>query len=86
MKKVKWSELKSQRLKLTRGISFEEIIQARFIDIRQHPWRSDQEILVFEHKGYYWAVPFITNEDCIFLKTIYPSRKFKKIYSGGKKK
>jgi hypothetical protein len=33
--------------------------------------------------GYTWVVPFVIEEDeTIFLKTAYPSRKFHKLYGG----
>jgi len=80
MKYFQWSELKSKRLKLTRGVSFEEIIQAEFLGIENSPNRETQKIIVCRYKGYVWAVPYVVNEDGIFLKTLYPSRKFKKIY------
>jgi hypothetical protein len=80
MWEIKWSPLESKRLKRTRGVSFEEIIHAKFLGIEKHPNRGDQRIFVFEYKGYIWAVPFVFGEEGIFLKTIYPSRKFKKIY------
>lgn len=79
-KAIKWNFLKNVRLKLTRGISFEEIIHAKLLDIIDHPSRNDQLILICEHKGYAWIVPFVLDENGIFLKTIYPSRKYKKIY------
>lgn len=80
MEKIKWSLLKSKRLKRIRGVSFEEIIHAKFVGIRKHPNRDDQRVLVYEYKGYIWAVPFVFEASGIFLKTIYPSRKLKKIY------
>jgi len=79
-KEIKWNSLKSSRLKLTRGVSFEEIIHAKLLDIIDHPSRNDQLILICEHKGYAWIVPFVFDEKGIFLKTIYPSRKYKKLY------
>jgi len=78
MAQIKWNTLKSERLKKTRGVSFEEIIQAKFLGVRQHPVRTNQEILVYEYKGYLWAVPYVIDGDTIFLKTIYPSRKLLK--------
>ena len=81
---ISWNPVKSARLKRTRGVSFEEIIQAKFLGIEKNPSRSDQRIYVFEHKGYVWAVPFIYEAEGVFLKTIYPSRKLKKIYKGAK--
>ncbi|MDD5129818.1 MAG: toxin [Candidatus Omnitrophica bacterium] len=80
---IRWNALKNIRLKLTRRISFEEIIHARLLDLTDHPNRSDQKILVCEYKGYVWVVPFIFEEDGVFLKTIYPSRKYKKSYEKG---
>jgi len=80
MKQVRWSLLKSRRLKRTRGISFEEIIQAKFLGIHRNPSRDNQMVLAYEYKGYVWAVPYVFESEGIFLKTIYPSRKLKKIY------
>ena len=80
MKNVKWSVLKSEWLKRTRGVSFEEIIGARLVDIIEHPQQQNQKILVYEHRHYYWAVPFVIDGEEIFLKTIYPSRKLMKRY------
>ncbi|MFB3919740.1 UDP-N-acetylmuramate--L-alanine ligase [Candidatus Velamenicoccus archaeovorus] len=85
MKELKWNALKSERLKRTRGISFEEIVASKLIDIIKHPRRQDQKIFVYEHKGYLWAVPYIIEGDAIFLKTIYPSRKLMKLYKKGKR-
>ena len=75
MKEIRWNPLKSERLKRTRGVSFEEIIRSKQIDILEHPKKANQKILVYEHKHYFWAVPFVEEGDVIFLKTIFPSRK-----------
>ena len=75
-----WNPLKSERLKETRGVSFEEVIKGKLIDIINHPVRKHQRILVYEWKGYLWAVPYDKEGDMVFLKTIYPSRKLMKIY------
>lgn len=82
MKQIEWSPLKSERLKKTRGVSFEEIIAAVLLDVLKHPLRANQQIFVYRHKGYCWAVPCVVEEDRIFLKTIYPSRKLTKKYLG----
>ncbi len=81
---IAWNPLKSERLKKTRGVSFEEIIHGKLIDVTVHPVRKHQRVLVYEWKGYLWAVPFVREGDMIFLKTIYPSRKLLKIYKRGK--
>ncbi len=84
MSQAEWNELKSRRLKQTRGVSFEEIIRARWIDTLRHPVIASQKILVYEHQGYCWAVPCVVEEGKIFLKTIYPSRKLTKKYLRGR--
>ena len=80
MSQIRWSPLKSQRLKRTRGVSFEEIIHAELLGIRDHPSRGDQQILIYDYKGHVWVVPFVIEEEGIFLKTLYPSRKYQKLY------
>jgi len=78
--KVSWSPLKSARLKRLRGASFEEIIRAKLLDIRKHPSRGNQGILIYEYKWHIWAVPFVAAGGGIFLKTLYPSRKYRRLY------
>ncbi len=80
---------KNEILKQTRGIGFEEIIMAieagRIFDVYNHPDQvsyPDQKIFVVEALGYVYLVPFIRNENGIFLKTIIPSRKAKRIFAG----
>ncbi len=80
MKEIKWNLLKSERLKRTRGVSFEEIIAAQLVAVKEHPQRRDQKIMFFAHKQYIWIVPFVETGDEIFLKTLYPSRKYTKIF------
>jgi hypothetical protein len=86
MQEIKWSLLKSKRLKQTRGVSFEDILQAELIDVLEHPKLTQQIIMVFKHKGYTWAVPFVFSEEKLFLKTIYPSRKLTSKYLGEKER
>ena len=83
MKDIKWSKLKNERLKLVRGASFEEIIASELIAVKHHPKREDQDILLFKHKNYIWIVPYVEDTDYIFLKTLYPSRKYTKLYRKG---
>ena len=83
MKEIRWNKLKSERLKLVRGVSFEEIIASEFIKFEQHPGRAAQSIMLFKHKGYIWVVPYVESEEYRFLKTLYPSRKYTKLYKKG---
>jgi uncharacterized DUF497 family protein len=82
-----FDENKNKTLKLERGISFEEIIalihEGLVVDVVQHPNRQrypHQHIYVVDVTGYIYLVPFVRNKKCIFLKTIYPSRKATREY------
>ena len=84
---ISWDEEKERWLLMTRGISFQEIadkILAReYIDILENPARPGQDIFVLAIHDYTWVVPFVLQEDeNLFLKTAYPSRKFHKRYGG----
>lgn len=80
MKEIRWNLLKSERLKRTRGVSFEEILKRRLVTVKRHPKKLHQNVLIFEHKKYIWVVPFVEEEGNLFLKTLYPSRQLTKIY------
>ncbi len=82
-KEPKWNALKSERLKKVRGVSFEEIVKARIVGVEDHPSRDHQKVFFFEYKNKIWVVPFVENENGVFLKTLYPSRKYTKIYKRG---
>ena len=79
-KEITWNSLKSKRLKRLRDTSFEDIVNAELIDIKEHPKKDNQNIMLFRYRKYIWIVPYIENEDQIFLKTLYPSRKYTKLY------
>ena len=80
---VRWDPIKSDWLKRTRGMSFEEIVSARFVGIADHPKRAHQKLMLFELDGYIWAAPFVSNGDDKFLKTAFPSRMYTKKWSQG---
>ena len=85
MDSLSWNALKNDRLKKTRGVSFEELTSnGRLIDVRRHPSRALQDILLFEYKNYVWVVPFVADSSGLFLKTLYPSRKYTRLLKGGK--
>ncbi len=85
MKKYKWDDKKNQELKQTRGVSFEEILNSKFIGAEKHEKRENQVVLLFEHKDYIWIVPSVVEEKYIFLKTLFPSRKYTQKYRKGDK-
>ena len=89
MKVVKWSEKKNQALQknLDRQISFEDVFLAMqgsgFLRIENHynvEKYPHQKILFIEIKHYIYIVPFVENDEEIFLKTIIPSRKYTKFF------
>ena len=82
-KDIRWSSLKSERLKRTRRVSFEEITSAELIAVKRHHKKMDHNIMLFKFKDYIWIVPYIEEKDYIFLKTLYPSRKYTKLYRKG---
>ncbi|MCL5408465.1 MAG: toxin [Candidatus Omnitrophica bacterium] len=91
MKHINWNSDKSTRLKKTRGICFEDIIlhieNGNILDDYEHPNKNKytgQRILVIGINKYAYLVPYIENDEEIFLKTIIPSRKATKIYFGEK--
>ena len=86
MEGLRWSPVKSARLKRVRGVSFEELLErGRFLEVRQHPSRVVQDIALFEYRGYVWAVPYVTRGGERFLKTLYPSRKYTRLFREGKR-
>ena len=89
MKTYSWNSEKNNLLKEERGISFEEVVYniqlGNEVDILDHPNQDrylGQKISVVLIEGYAYLVPFIETEEEIFLKTIIPSRKATKKYSG----
>ena len=87
MKPIKWNEEKNQLLKLQRGISFDDILEKiekkEILGRKKHPNSEkypNQYILLFEIKQYIYYVPYVEDDEMIFLKTIIPSRKYTKKY------
>jgi hypothetical protein len=59
----------------------------KILDIIKHPNSKkypDQKIFIIDIDDYCYLIPFVENNDEIFLKTIFPSRKYTKKYKGGK--
>ena len=83
MFEIRWSSVKNKRLKKIRGTSFEEILRAEIIAGRKHPKIAHQNVILVWHRSYVWVVPYVIENENIFLKTLYPSRKYTKIYMRG---
>ncbi len=83
MKELRWNEQKNEWLKKTRGTSFEDLLLGKLIAIKRHPKLAHQHLMLFEYKDYLWVVPFVVSGDIVFLKTLYPSRKYTQVFKGG---
>jgi uncharacterized DUF497 family protein len=90
VKYFSWNTEKNELLIAKRQISFENIVfdieRGFLLDILEHPNQEKyqgQKILVVRVEEYVYLVPFVENEDEIFLKTIIPSRKATKRYLKG---
>jgi uncharacterized DUF497 family protein len=84
-----WDDAKNAKLRTERGIGFEEIVfhieRGDLLDILEHPnpdRYAGQRIFVVPRESYVYLVPFIEDENAVFLKTIIPSRKATKQYLG----
>jgi len=82
-----WSEEKNDLLKSEREISFEDVLIAIFegklLDVLEHPNKQrypNQKIFAVDIGDYAYLVPFVEDDEKIFLKTIIPSRKATKKY------
>lgn len=84
MKRFEWDEDKNRLLQTERGLSFEAIVvaieQGKLIDIVPNPSNNHahQNVLVVEIEDYLILVPFVEDEEKIFLKTAFRSRKVMK--------
>ena len=80
-----WDEEKNKILKESRNVSFEEVISAiqkgDLLEIIPNPSKNHegQDCFVVAIRNYTYLVPYVEDKQGIFLKTIYPSRKYKKL-------
>jgi len=93
-KSLMYSYEKNELLKKERDIGFEDVIlsleNGDLLDDISHPNKEKYPnqnifILFVQIKDYVYLVPYVENDDEIFLKTIIPSRKMNKKYLKGAK-
>ena len=91
-KTIRYSLEKNELLKSQRDISFEDVILAlengKLLDDIKHPNKEKYPnqnifIILIEIKNYVYLVPYVEDEESIFLKTIIPSRQINKKYNKG---
>jgi uncharacterized DUF497 family protein len=87
MKYFDWNDDKNKELIKTRNISFEDVLfyieRGEILDILEHINQvkyPNQKYFVINIDQYAYYVPFIEDEEKIFLKTIIPCRKLTKKY------
>jgi uncharacterized DUF497 family protein len=92
MKSINWNAEKNHNLIKERGISFEDVIfclqSGGLLDDVSHPNKeqySHQRMFIVAIDEYAYLIPYVENDEEIFLKTVIPSRKATKHYLGGKK-
>lgn len=87
MKYYDWNEEKNEKLKKERNITFEVILsyldEGKILDRIKHPNQGkypNQSIFIIEHENYVYLVPFVEDDNKIFLKTIIPNREATETY------
>jgi hypothetical protein len=91
MKYYDWNDTKNALLKNLRGVSFEQVVLAivsgDLIDRLKHPNPErypNQRVFLVKIEDYIYSVPFVEDDNKIFLKTIIPNRKATKEHLGDK--
>jgi uncharacterized DUF497 family protein len=89
VKRFVWDEEKNRTLKEERGVSFEMVLQAiengRLLDVLEHPNKQrygGQRLYAVEIDRYIWIVPFEDKGEKRIMKTIFPSRRYTRMYLG----
>ena len=92
MKYYDWNDEKNELLKKLRGVSFEQVVLAivsgDLIDRVKHPNPEkypNQRVFLVKIEDYIYSVPFVEDDEKMFLKTIIPNSKATKKYLGGKR-
>jgi hypothetical protein len=92
--KFKWNAEKNLQLKnnADRSVCFEDIVAAiesgGLLDDVEHlnsVKYPHQKMYVVLRNNYVYGVPYVRDDDGVFFKTIYPSRKLTEIYLKGRK-
>ncbi len=92
MKYYDWNDDKNELLKKLRGVSFEQVVLAiisgDLIDRVKYPNPEkypDQRVFLVKIEDYIYSVPYVEDDEKMFLKTIIPNSKATKKYLGGKR-
>jgi uncharacterized DUF497 family protein len=87
MKRFDWNEEKNAQLARERGVTFQEVVyhiaHGGILDIVEHGNQRrypGQRVFIVNIENYAFLVPFVEDDECIFMKTIIPSRKMTRLY------
>jgi len=82
MNTFRWDNNKNEKLKNDRGVCFEQVVilmeRGEILDTIEHPNQNKypgQKIAIVVIEDYVYLVPYVENNDELFLKTMIPSRK-----------
>lgn len=82
MKIIRWDLEKAKLIKETRNIEFDRIAimveEKETLGVYSVPSRPEQKMFALNYNDYIVCVPFVENEQEIFIKTAYRSRKLNK--------
>jgi hypothetical protein len=91
MKYINWNTEKSLKFKEIREVCFEDVVyyieKEGLLDDYEHPNQkkyAGQRIMVIGTNNYAYIIPYVEDEEEIFLKTIIPSRKATEMCFGEK--
>ena len=83
---IRYNKEKNEWLREKRGITFQDVADiiksGKYLSIKQNPIRNhrNRKCFIININDYIYLVPYVEESDYIFLKTIYPSRKYTAIY------
>ena len=86
MKPFEWNSDKNTLLKTERGFGFEHIVEAiengKLVADLPNSSKAfpHQRVMIVDLEGYAIVVPYVEDDEKVFLKTAYPDRKAKRRY------
>ena len=88
-KEIEWNAEKAELLWKERGVDMNEIASLlkedkyfAIEDVPNQKLHPGQKMFVLAYNDYTFCVPFVKDEETVFIKTAFPSRFYHKIYGG----
>lgn len=85
MKTIEFNPEKRKKLIEERGIDLVEIVyiieSGNYLEILEHPTRDHQKLFIINLNGYICCVPFVEDDEKIFLKTARYDRRYHKQFT-----